>query len=285
MQILLAIDDSRYSEWAVNALRGLPLRNDPEVTVCHAVEHGAVTHPALHHPASKRFRSQVDQEIARRLRRAEGLTERAAEQLRARWPNVKTHVAEGDAAQTILEYAEKSRCDMIVLGAQGHSDIEAFLLGSVSFKIATYAPCSVLVVKQPMEAIKRVLLAVDGSEYSDRATSFIADHFDPPGLDLHVLTVVEDPSEAVDIPSETDHADEASLTLTERGFTAEASRREGHPAEQIAAASREDDAQLVVVGARGLTGWRQIFLGSVSHKTVKYCDRAVLVVRDETPDD
>jgi len=194
-------------------------------------------------------------------------------------------VAKGDAAQTIIEYAEEPQCDLIVLGAQGHSDIEAFLLGSVSFKIATYAPCSVLVIKQPIDAIERILLAVDGSEYSDRAAAFLADHVDPSGLNLYVLTVVEDTSEPLDVPPETDDADEASRKLIERGFTAQASRREGHPAQQIAEVSRDENVQLVVVGARGLTGLRQFFLGSVSHKTVKYCDRAVLVVRDEPPSD
>ena len=281
MRILVAIDDSRYSEWAVDALRKLPLTADPEITVCHVVEHGAITHPALHYPASKRFKSQVDQEIASRVRTAERLTEHAADRLRERWAHVETRVEKGNAAETIIDRAQELQCDLIVLGAQGRSDIEAFLLGSVSFKIATYAPCSVLVIKQPMETIERILLAVDGSAYSDRAASFLANHVDPTGLDLRVLTVVENRSEALEIASVTDDADEVSRKLTERGFTARASRREGHAAEQIAAGSRDEDVQLVVVGARGLTGLRQFFLGSVSHKTVKYCDRAVLVVRDE----
>ena len=285
MKILLAVDDSVYSEWAVGAVRHLPLKADPEITVCHVVEHGAITHPALHYPASKRFKSQVDQEIASRVRAAERLTDDAADRLRERWPQVETLVEKGDAAETILQRAEDGAYDLIVIGAQGHSDIEAFLLGSVSFKLATYAPCSVLVVKQPIDAIERVLLAVDGSEYSDRAAAFLADHVDPSGLELHVLTVVEDTSEALDVPPESDDADEASGKLTEAGFAATPVRREGHPAQQIAELGREADVQLVAVGARGLTGLQRFFLGSVSHKTVKYCDRAVLVVRDESPND
>ncbi len=58
----------------------------------------------------------------------------------------------GNPAACLLECAERENADLLVVGAHGSSLAERFhrfLLGSVSERMASYAPCSVLVVKQP----------------------------------------------------------------------------------------------------------------------------------------
>lgn len=58
---------------------------------------------------------------------------------------------EGDPANEIVEAAEKEGFDLIVVGHRGLSPITAFLLGSVSNRVVTHAPCSVLVVRPGLE--------------------------------------------------------------------------------------------------------------------------------------
>ena len=41
----------------------------------------------------------------------------------------------------------EEKADLIVLGSRGLSGIKAFLLGSVSDRVAHHAPCSVLIVR------------------------------------------------------------------------------------------------------------------------------------------
>ena len=48
-----------------------------------------------------------------------------------------------------------------------------FLLGGVSQKVATYAPCSVLICKGAVPVLDRMLLAVDGSDASKYAAQFL----------------------------------------------------------------------------------------------------------------
>lgn len=56
-------------------------------------------------------------------------------------------VAEGYAADVILDMAEKGKFDMIVIGSRGHSAIGRFLVGSVSDRVVHHAKCSVTVVR------------------------------------------------------------------------------------------------------------------------------------------
>lgn len=58
---------------------------------------------------------------------------------------------EGDPAYEITQVAETEGYDLIVVGHRGLSPIKAFLLGSVSNRVVSHAPCSVLVVRLGFE--------------------------------------------------------------------------------------------------------------------------------------
>lgn len=60
---------------------------------------------------------------------------------------IKTKVVVGHPADQIVRYASELKSDMIVVGQRGKSKIESWLLGSVSKRIASYAPCTVTIVK------------------------------------------------------------------------------------------------------------------------------------------
>ena len=60
---------------------------------------------------------------------------------------IKTEVAVGHPAEQIVRYASENRCDIVVMGKKGKSKIESWLLGSVSKRVSSYAPCTVIIVK------------------------------------------------------------------------------------------------------------------------------------------
>lgn len=49
--------------------------------------------------------------------------------------NVITHLAEGDTARKILEYAEEWNADLIVMGTHSHSTLEKIFLGTVASSV------------------------------------------------------------------------------------------------------------------------------------------------------
>lgn len=50
-------------------------------------------------------------------------------------------------AEGIIETAEDMKCDLIIMGSRGRSEIEGLLLGSVTHKVLTLAKIPVLVVR------------------------------------------------------------------------------------------------------------------------------------------
>jgi nucleotide-binding universal stress UspA family protein len=71
---------------------------------------------------------------------------RNAEQMRV---SIKTDVIDSpmSVVAALVDYAEREKADLIVIGTRGRSGISKMLLGSVASGVVTYSPCPVLVVK------------------------------------------------------------------------------------------------------------------------------------------
>ena len=53
----------------------------------------------------------------------------------------------GNPAKIIVEYAKENKCDLIVLGNEGHSGIWGVSLGHTADRVSEHAHCSVLIVR------------------------------------------------------------------------------------------------------------------------------------------
>ena len=75
-------------------------------------------------------------------------------------------------------------------------------------------------------------------------------------------------------------ATEGAARATAAGLVARprTASRDGNIANAILASAADVDADVVVMGTRGLSGVKSFLLGSVSHAVVQHADRAVLVV-------
>jgi len=77
----------------------------------------------------------------------EATLKEAAEQIQETGVKVETFAREGDAADAILDVAEETHADLIVVGNKGMTGTKRFLLGSVPNKVSHHAPCSVLIIR------------------------------------------------------------------------------------------------------------------------------------------
>jgi nucleotide-binding universal stress UspA family protein len=60
---------------------------------------------------------------------------------------VQTHPVEADPADAILNVAEQTNADLIVVGNKGMTGARRYLLGSVPNNVSHHAPCSVIIVR------------------------------------------------------------------------------------------------------------------------------------------
>ena len=60
--------------------------------------------------------------------------------------------------------------------------------------------------------------------------------------------------------------------------------RFGEPWDEIVAAARKENADLIVISTRGLTGLKHVLMGSVAEKVVRHAHCPVLVLRDTRVD-
>lgn len=71
----------------------------------------------------------------------------AAEIARDAGVDVQTFARQGDPADAILDVAEETKADLIIVGNKGMTGARRFLLGSVPNKVSHHAPCSVLIIR------------------------------------------------------------------------------------------------------------------------------------------
>lgn len=144
MKILLAIDDSPYSEEAVRTLIARPWPKGAIVRVLTAVE--KFTPPAV----ELWYDAGGDLERAREIvkKNAEQTVERAAEVIKPSGLPVETVVRDGNPRSVIVDEAKEWSADLIIVGSHGYTGVKRWLLGSVAQAVVGHAPCSVEVVRR-----------------------------------------------------------------------------------------------------------------------------------------
>lgn len=273
MKVLLPIDNSRHTTFLLNWMIQLPFREAPTVTVLHVKEDRVLPEPFLPPVLAMELQEEMD----RRAEAARKMVDHIAQRLQEHGHTVQIRLERGGAPQKILDVVREESPDLILIGAHGVSQVPGFLLGSTAQKVVTYAPCSVLVVKKKVRGIRRILFAMDGSKHAYQAVETVTRWFQPEGIQCTVLHVWPPPVKSP--PKDSRLGEEVLQTLQQAGFAARRTAVCGHPAEQIVAQATRSRTDLVVVGSRGLTGFRRLLLGGVSHKVVKYTPSSVLVVR------
>jgi nucleotide-binding universal stress UspA family protein len=143
MKILLAVDDSKYSEAATEAIIQQTRPQDTTLRVLAVNErpsHLTAGGMAGYDPA-------LDEELKEEVKESEALLAKTVELLRSKGFAVSSSAEWGDPKYKIIDVAEEWGADLIVLGSHGRSGLNRFLMGSVSEAVARHAHCSVTIVR------------------------------------------------------------------------------------------------------------------------------------------
>lgn len=309
MNVLLAVDQSRNSSATTKFVAALRLPASSTVYLLYVEESQAEIEGPDHFPQMfGQLREELSNMRQKTMEKARQLVNRLAAPLREQGLKVYPEVVEGMPAPEILTAVEQRQIDLVALGTKGLSGMKRFLLGSVSEWVLHDVLCSVLVVRgRPRWAAAtssrgmHVLLAMDGSSDSLNAVAFLKTLQLPNSSRLTILHVVEKPTALSTLARVSTHMDTTTFAedcsrtgrqagaqlledtqrnLMQEGFEVETKLTEGHAADEILKAAHNVQADLIVVGSKGVTGLRRLMmLGGVSHKVVQHARCSVLVVR------
>lgn len=142
----------------------------------------------------------------------------------------------------------------------------------------------------------KILLAVDGSACSNAAVESVASRPWPPGSSIKIVSAVELPfmptPETWALPdSYYSHLEEAAQQRAQKAVNEAAMRlansqfeiitevHSGRARDVILGEAEKWQAELIVVGSHGYSGWQRFWLGSVSHSIASHAHCSVEVVR------
>lgn len=148
MKVLLAVDGSKYSDAAVQAVASQIHKEKAEVLVLQVVEPRIFSTPPQ---MAAGYEPELAEIMKEQFKQAEQTVGRAAASLKTAGFNAETRVVEAETRTGILDLAGEWHADLIVLGSHGRKGLQRFMLGSVAESVARGAYCSVLIVRVTQE--------------------------------------------------------------------------------------------------------------------------------------
>ena len=151
-RVALAWDGSAGARAAADLLRTWPLFAGSAVRVVTVTDVGPPWWTGFGESSPSLVPMYLDAaEAARGRDRA--LAKAMTDDLRRAGIRADAEPREGDPADQIVAAARDGAADLVVMGTRGRTGLARLVLGSVARNVATHAPCSVLVVRDPAHPI------------------------------------------------------------------------------------------------------------------------------------
>jgi len=237
------------------------------------------------------------------LDRASRQADGCAAGLRAQGLDAIGIARQGDPSDVIVREATEMGAGLVIVGAPAAGRSTHLLGGSVARRVLRFAHCSVRICRPGPEADTggfRVLVPVDGSDYSKMAVVSLTARAWPGQTVFEVLSVVEPVSASVRYlyPGYTESAEAARIRATAMQHAQEAIRTAEQtltaaglkvmdtvmvpmaaPEQLIIEEAARWQADLIVMGSHGRRGVSRFLLGSVSEPVALHAACSVEVIR------
>lgn len=185
--------------------------------------------------------------------------------------------------RTILDYADSSDTDLIVMGTHGRTGVGRIVLGSVTEQTLRESPVPVMALHENTAFsgdFDSLLVPTDGSDAAESALDHGIELALTTGATLHIISVVDVGAVAGSYNVEgvadklREGSNEALGTAVERAEDAGVSSIEstvltGAPGRSICEYANQHGIDTIAMGTRGLTGVERLVLGSVTERVVR----------------
>ncbi len=279
-KILVAVDGSDTSNNSLKQSFKLINNNSP-LTVLSVSPHFQIDHPL----------AEVENLNTMLYNQASTIISEATRLAESEGVSIATIIKEGDVYKKIIEAAEESGCELIVMGRRGMTQIERALIGSDADRVVGHFRGTTLIVpKGTILQFKSILIAVDGSVYSDNALDTAISYAKFHKSSLNIINAITVADEILALfPDAYDKISNRAMEYL-KGLKDEAERkgvdaniflRRGNSYLTIVDLAKELSAGLIIMGSHGRTGLRKLFMGSVTKRVIGHAPCPVMVVNKQ----
>ncbi|MHC9553190.1 universal stress protein [Corynebacterium diphtheriae] len=288
--VVVAVDGSEASQnavrWAANTAnkRGVPLRLAASYTMPQFLYAEGMVPP-------QELFDELQSETMDMIEAARVVAHEVA-------PDIKIGyvIAEGSPIDMLLDMS--SDVTMIVMGSRGLGGLSGMVMGSVSAAVVSHADCPVVVVRSDNHVTETnkygpVVVGVDGSDVSQRATEFAFEEAQARGAKLVAIHTWMDMQVQASLAGlaaaqqEWEIIEKEQTTLLKDRLQPLLERFPDVEVEMVITRDRpvralEDcahNAQLLGVGSHGRGGFRGMLLGSTSRALLQSAPCPMVVVR------
>jgi nucleotide-binding universal stress UspA family protein len=145
MRILIGVDDSPFSEAAVEFVRTMSWPRGSAAIVVTAVRPAVPVYSEIYVPAAP----PSPELLGEQTQAAQELVSNAERSLQGAGLTTEARVLDGDPREALVELVKTERADLLVVGSHGRTGLAKLLMGSVAAHVLAHAPCTVIVVKKP----------------------------------------------------------------------------------------------------------------------------------------
>lgn len=206
-------------------------------------------------------------------------------------------ILDGDTANEIIRTADEGNFSAIIMARRGLSELKGIFLGSVTSKVIHAATRQTVYIvgkktsKPKTCPILKILIPVDGSSYSMKGVEYVACLTYPFKESLERITLLRVVNVAVymeRLKGGIDPEVEANQILSDTkkvfvdaGFSEgliETAIAIGKPAEEILKKANEGGYNLIVMGRKGRTAFKDIVIGGVSSTVLQRCQNQTVAI-------
>lgn len=270
-KIIVPIDFSQYSEFALETAAILAKKNNAELLVLHMLEidSGRVTNSS----------NELNEQMVFFLKLAEKKFDEFLQKDYLEGVNITPIVKHFKVFKEVAEVAEEQNADMIVMGSQGTSGLAEIFVGSNTEKVVRYSEIPVLVVKQKPSNMnfETVVFASDFSDNMIKSYNEASKMFNNIKL-VHVNVPGESFQSSAEIEAAVanflNKADGNLDKLNDVHYTADYTVEAG-----ILNAANIMGADLIAVPTHGRKGLSHFFSGSISEDVANHATLPVITFK------
>jgi len=280
--IIAGVDGSAPGRNAAEFAAGMAERRGFSLELLHAFTWPLIYPPLVPDPTATAPLPRV---------RAEQILTTTATEVGGLHPDlsIETRIVDGHAAGVLIEASR--RASLLVVGHRGLGGFTEMLVGSVGVYTSTHAACPVVIVRGQLSSTDApVIVGADGSPGSRAAVRLAFEEARLRAADLVVVLgwpparTWPEALSAAGMPADAAAVDPLAVSLA--GIAEEFPEVKVHtevrhtvaPPELLMALAMEIGASLIVVGSRGVGGFRGLLMGSTCRALVDHAPCPVVVV-------